>query len=180
MSRGADRHCRAVAFRDFAARQQGANSALRFARRVFSHFPSGRRGHCRADSIKTDYAHVRRIAKAFRVGQRRYVVAAQDRRRHNGSSRTISAVTDDELRDQTLVSAAGSRGQALDDILPKLRPRPRSRRPHARQRHYDVQMIGHRLPALDSRDAHRQGKTMVATLAVSERVEGRASWASSQ
>jgi preprotein translocase subunit SecA len=90
--------------------------------------------------------------------------------RINGFEPTVSAMTDDELRDQTrLFRERLEEGEALDEIIPEAfaTVREASMRTLG-QRHYDVQMIGgivlHRGEIAEMRTG--EGKTLVATLAV--------------
>ncbi|MEY4501258.1 MAG: preprotein translocase subunit SecA [Pseudomonadota bacterium] len=82
---------------------------------------------------------------------------------------TISALTDDELRDQTLLFRARlADGEALDAILPEAFATVRETAKRVLgQRHYDVQMVGgivlHRGEIAEMRTG--EGKTLVATLA---------------
>jgi preprotein translocase subunit SecA len=87
----------------------------------------------------------------------------------NGFEPTISALTDDELKNQTVLfreRLAG--GEKLDDILPEAFATVREAAKRVLgQRHYDVQMIGgivlHRGEIAEMRTG--EGKTLVATLA---------------
>jgi preprotein translocase subunit SecA len=89
--------------------------------------------------------------------------------RVNGYEPTISAMTDDELRGQTVIFRQRlADGQDLDDILPEAFATVREAAKRALgQRHYDVQMIGgivlHRGEIAEMRTG--EGKTLVATLA---------------
>ncbi|MBA3676227.1 MAG: preprotein translocase subunit SecA [Sphingosinicella sp.] len=82
---------------------------------------------------------------------------------------TISAMTDDELRNQTAIFRARvAEGQTLDDILPEAFATVREAALRTLgQRHYDVQLIGgialHRGEIAEMRTG--EGKTLVATLA---------------
>jgi preprotein translocase subunit SecA len=82
---------------------------------------------------------------------------------------TISALTDDELRNQTLLFRARlADGEALDAILPEAFATVRETAKRVLgQRHYDVQMVGgivlHRGEIAEMRTG--EGKTLVATLA---------------
>jgi preprotein translocase subunit SecA len=87
-----------------------------------------------------------------------------------GFEPTISAMTDEELRDQTaLFRQRLGEGETLDELLPEAfaTVREASKRTLG-QRHYDVQMIGgivlHRGEIAEMRTG--EGKTLVATLAV--------------
>jgi preprotein translocase subunit SecA len=89
--------------------------------------------------------------------------------RINGFEPTISAMTDDELRDQTaLFRQRLEEGETIDELLPEAfaTVREASKRTLG-QRHYDVQMIGgivlHRGEIAEMRTG--EGKTLVATLA---------------
>jgi preprotein translocase subunit SecA len=90
--------------------------------------------------------------------------------RINGFEPTISAMTDEELRNQTnLFRQRLGDGQSLDDILPEAFATVREAAQRTLgQRHYDVQMIGgivlHRGEIAEMRTG--EGKTLVATLAV--------------
>src|SRR6476619_485065 len=88
----------------------------------------------------------------------------------NAFEPTISALTDEELRNQTQVFRQRlAEGTKLDDLLPEAfaTVREASRRVLG-QRHYDVQLIGgivlHRGEIAEMRTG--EGKTLVATLAV--------------
>ncbi|HZG08631.1 MAG TPA: preprotein translocase subunit SecA [Allosphingosinicella sp.] len=89
--------------------------------------------------------------------------------RVNGYEPTVSAMTDDELRGQTVIFRQRlADGQDLDDILPEAFATVREAAKRALgQRHYDVQMIGgivlHRGEIAEMRTG--EGKTLVATLA---------------
>jgi preprotein translocase subunit SecA len=89
--------------------------------------------------------------------------------RINGYEPTISAMTDDELRHQTVILRQRlADGQTLDDILPEAFATVREAAKRTLgQRHYDVQMIGgivlHRGSIAEMRTG--EGKTLVATLA---------------
>ncbi len=89
--------------------------------------------------------------------------------RVNGFEPTISAMTDDELKHQTVLFrerlAAGS---TIDDVLPEAFATVREAAQRVLgQRHYDVQMVGgivlHRGEIAEMRTG--EGKTLVATLA---------------
>jgi preprotein translocase subunit SecA len=89
--------------------------------------------------------------------------------RINGFEPTISAMTDEELRHQTVIFRERlADGQTLDDILPEAfgTVREAAKRTLG-QRHYDVQMVGgivlHRGSIAEMRTG--EGKTLVATLA---------------
>src|ERR1044071_9901413 len=83
---------------------------------------------------------------------------------------TISAMTDDELANQTVIFRRRlEEGEELDDLLPEAFATVReAARRTLGQRHYDVQMIGgivlHRGEIAEMRTG--EGKTLVATLAV--------------
>ena len=87
----------------------------------------------------------------------------------NGFEPTISALTDDELRQQTAIFRQRlTDGQSLDDILPEAFATVREGAKRTLgQRHYDVQLIGgialHRGEIAEMRTG--EGKTLVATLA---------------
>jgi preprotein translocase subunit SecA len=87
----------------------------------------------------------------------------------NGFEPTMSAMTDDELRNQTSVFRTRlSEGAELDDLLPEAFATVREAAKRTLgQRHYDVQMIGgmvlHRGSIAEMRTG--EGKTLVATLA---------------
>ncbi len=89
--------------------------------------------------------------------------------RINGFEPTISAMTDEELRHQTVIFRERlADGQTLDDILPEAFATVREAAKRTLgQRHYDVQMIGgivlHRGSIAEMRTG--EGKTLVATLA---------------
>jgi preprotein translocase subunit SecA len=89
--------------------------------------------------------------------------------RINGFEHTISAMTDDELRQQTQIFRQRlADGQTLDEILPEAFATVREAAKRTLgQRHYDVQMIGgivlHRGSIAEMRTG--EGKTLVATLA---------------
>lgn len=82
---------------------------------------------------------------------------------------TISAMSDEELQDQTVKFRARlAQGETLDDLLPEAFATVReAARRTLGQRHYDVQMIGgivlHRGEIAEMRTG--EGKTLVATLA---------------
>jgi preprotein translocase subunit SecA len=88
----------------------------------------------------------------------------------NGFEPTISAMTDEELRQQTdILRARLDGGHTLEDILPEAFATVREAAKRTLgQRHYDVQMIGgitlHRGEIAEMRTG--EGKTLVATLAV--------------
>ena len=88
----------------------------------------------------------------------------------NGFEPTISALSDDELRNQTVLFRQRlADGAKLDDLLPEAFATVREgARRSLGQRHYDVQMIGgialHRGEIAEMRTG--EGKTLVATLAV--------------
>ena len=88
----------------------------------------------------------------------------------NSFEPTISALTDDELRNQTfLFRQRLDAGAKLDDLLPEAFATVReAARRTLGQRHYDVQIIGgialHRGEIAEMRTG--EGKTLVATLAV--------------
>jgi preprotein translocase subunit SecA len=87
----------------------------------------------------------------------------------NGFEPTISAMTDEELRNQTAIFRARmADGHTLDDILPEAFATVREAALRTLgQRHYDVQLIGgialHRGEIAEMRTG--EGKTLVATLA---------------
>ncbi len=89
--------------------------------------------------------------------------------RINGFEPSISAMTDDELRQQTAIFRQRlADGQTLDDVLPEAFATVREAAKRTLgQRHYDVQMIGgivlHRGSIAEMRTG--EGKTLVATLA---------------
>jgi len=89
--------------------------------------------------------------------------------RINGFEPTISAMTDDELRQQTAIFRQRvESGSSLEDILPEAFATVREAASRTLgQRHYDVQMIGgivlHRGEIAEMRTG--EGKTLVATLA---------------
>ncbi len=88
----------------------------------------------------------------------------------NGFEPTISALTDDELRNQTaLFRERLDAGETLDQLLPEAFATVREAAKRVLgQRHYDVQMVGgmvlHRGEIAEMRTG--EGKTLVATLAV--------------
>ncbi|MGZ8359335.1 MAG: preprotein translocase subunit SecA, partial [Allosphingosinicella sp.] len=88
----------------------------------------------------------------------------------NGLEPTISAMTDEELRNQTAIFRNRLEGSAsLDDVLPEAFATVREAAVRTLgQRHYDVQLIGgivlHRGEISEMRTG--EGKTLVATLAV--------------
>ncbi|MGZ8352957.1 MAG: preprotein translocase subunit SecA [Allosphingosinicella sp.] len=88
----------------------------------------------------------------------------------NGFEPTISAMSDDELANQTLLFRRRlAEGEELDSLLPEAFATVReAARRTLGQRHYDVQMIGgvvlHRGEIAEMRTG--EGKTLVATLAV--------------
>src|SRR3954465_11474058 len=90
--------------------------------------------------------------------------------RINGYEPTLSAMTDEELRNQTILFRKRlDEGEDLDDLLPEAFATVReAARRTLNQRHYDVQMIGgivlHRGEIAEMRTG--EGKTLVATLAV--------------
>lgn len=87
----------------------------------------------------------------------------------NGFEPTISALTDEELRNQTAIFRQRlEQGAKLDDLLPEAFATVREAAKRALgQRHYDVQLIGgivlHRGEIAEMRTG--EGKTLVATLA---------------
>ncbi len=87
----------------------------------------------------------------------------------NAFEPTISAMTDDELKHQTVVLRERlANGQTLDDLLPEAFATVREAAKRVLgQRHYDVQMVGgivlHRGEIAEMRTG--EGKTLVATLA---------------
>jgi preprotein translocase subunit SecA len=90
--------------------------------------------------------------------------------RVNGFESTVSAMTDEELRNQTMLFRRRlADGAGLDEILPEAFATVREAAQRTLgQRHYDVQMIGgivlHRGEIAEMRTG--EGKTLVATLAV--------------
>ena len=88
----------------------------------------------------------------------------------NGFEPTISAMTDEELRHQTVLFRERlASGATLDDLLPEAFATVREAAVRTLgQRHYDVQIIGgialHRGEIAEMRTG--EGKTLVATLAV--------------
>ncbi|HYG47390.1 MAG TPA: preprotein translocase subunit SecA, partial [Allosphingosinicella sp.] len=88
----------------------------------------------------------------------------------NGFEPTISAMSDDELANQTILFRRRlAEGEELDALLPEAFATVReAARRTLGQRHYDVQMIGgivlHRGEIAEMRTG--EGKTLVATLAV--------------
>src|SRR3954465_8515738 len=90
--------------------------------------------------------------------------------RINGYEPTLSAMTDEELRNQTMLFRQRlDEGEDLDDLLPEAFATVREAAKRTLgQRHYDVQMIGgivlHRGEIAEMRTG--EGKTLVATLAV--------------
>jgi preprotein translocase subunit SecA len=88
----------------------------------------------------------------------------------NAFEPTISALTDDELRDQTVLFRERlANGAKLDDLLPEAFATVREAAIRTLgQRHYDVQLIGgialHRGEIAEMKTG--EGKTLVATLAV--------------
>jgi preprotein translocase subunit SecA len=90
--------------------------------------------------------------------------------RINGHEPSLAAMTDEELRNQTLLFRQRlDEGEDLDDLLPEAFATVReAARRTLGQRHYDVQMIGgivlHRGEIAEMRTG--EGKTLVATLAV--------------
>jgi preprotein translocase subunit SecA len=90
--------------------------------------------------------------------------------RINGFEPTISALTDEELAQQTVIFRERlANGTELDDLLPEAFATVREAAKRTLgQRHYDVQMIGgivlHRGEIAEMRTG--EGKTLVATLAV--------------
>ena len=87
----------------------------------------------------------------------------------NGFEPTISAMSDEELSQQTVrFRARLASGETLDDVLPEAFATVREAAKRTLgQRHYDVQMIGgialHRGEIAEMRTG--EGKTLVATLA---------------
>ncbi len=87
----------------------------------------------------------------------------------NGFEPTISALTDDELKNQTVLFRERlDQGESLDDLLPEAFATVREAAKRTLgQRHYDVQMVGgialHRGEIAEMRTG--EGKTLVATLA---------------
>ena len=112
------------------------------------------------------------IAKAiFGSSNDRYVKSLQKTvDRINGFEPTISALTDAELANQTVVFRERlASGTELDDLLPEAFATVREAAKRTLgQRHYDVQMVGgivlHRGEIAEMRTG--EGKTLVATLAV--------------
>ncbi|MEA3063530.1 MAG: preprotein translocase subunit SecA [Sphingomonadales bacterium] len=90
--------------------------------------------------------------------------------RINGHEPSLAAMTDEELRNQTVLFRRRlDEGEDLDDLLPEAFATVReAARRTLGQRHYDVQMIGgivlHRGEIAEMRTG--EGKTLVATLAV--------------
>ena len=88
----------------------------------------------------------------------------------NGLEPTISAMSDDELKNQTAIFRGRlENGASLDDLLPEAFATVREAATRVLgQRHYDVQLIGgivlHRGEIAEMRTG--EGKTLVATLAV--------------
>ena len=88
----------------------------------------------------------------------------------NALEPTISAMSDDELRNQTAIFKGRlENGAGLDDLLPEAFATVREAAMRVLgQRHYDVQLIGgivlHRGEIAEMRTG--EGKTLVATLAV--------------
>ena len=111
------------------------------------------------------------VAKAlFGSSNDRYVKSMQPIvARIAGYEPTISAMTDDELRHQTVLFRERlAAGESMDDILPEAFATVRETAKRVLgQRHYDVQMIGgivlHRGEIAEMRTG--EGKTLVATLA---------------
>ncbi|HEY0313099.1 MAG TPA: preprotein translocase subunit SecA [Allosphingosinicella sp.] len=89
--------------------------------------------------------------------------------RVNGFESTVSAMTDEELRDQTaLFRRRLAGGETIDDLLPDAFATVREAAQRTLgQRHYDVQLVGgivlHRGEIAEMRTG--EGKTLVATLA---------------
>ena len=111
------------------------------------------------------------IAKAiFGSSNERYVKAMRPIvDRVNKLESTISAMSEEELRNQTVVLRARlENGETLDDVMPEAfaTTREAAKRVFG-QRHYDVQLIGgivlHRGEIAEMRTG--EGKTLVATLA---------------
>ncbi len=90
--------------------------------------------------------------------------------RINGLEPSVSAMTDEELRQQTeIFKQRLAQGETLDDLLPEAFATVREAAQRTLgQRHYDVQLIGgivlHRGEIAEMRTG--EGKTLVATLAV--------------
>ena len=111
------------------------------------------------------------IAKAiFGSSNDRYVRSLRKIvERVNGFEPTIAAMTDDELKNQTLLFRRRlAEGETLDDLLPEAFATVREAAKRTLgQRHYDVQLIGgivlHRGEIAEMRTG--EGKTLVATLA---------------
>jgi preprotein translocase subunit SecA len=108
--------------------------------------------------------------KIFGSSNDRYVRSLQKTvNQINGLEKTISALTDDELRGQTVkLRARLADGETLNDILPEAFATVREAAVRTLgQRHYDVQLIGgivlHRGEIAEMRTG--EGKTLVATLA---------------
>ncbi|HWL47305.1 MAG TPA: preprotein translocase subunit SecA, partial [Sphingomonadaceae bacterium] len=111
------------------------------------------------------------IAKAiFGSSNDRYVKSMRPVvERINALEPTVSAMSEEELRNQTVVLRARlANGETLDDVLPEAfaATREAAKRVFG-QRHYDVQLIGgmvlHRGEIAEMRTG--EGKTLVATLA---------------
>jgi preprotein translocase subunit SecA len=88
----------------------------------------------------------------------------------NGFEPTVSAMNDEELKNQTILFRQRlAEGEALDDLIPEAFATVREAATRTLgQRHYDVQMVGgivlHRGEIAEMRTG--EGKTLVATLAV--------------
>ncbi|MFD1611871.1 preprotein translocase subunit SecA [Sphingomonas tabacisoli] len=111
------------------------------------------------------------VAKAiFGSSNERYVKSLQPIvNRINGFETNISALTDDELKNQTVLFRERlANGESLDSILPEAFATVREAAKRTLgQRHYDVQLVGgivlHRGEIAEMRTG--EGKTLVATLA---------------
>jgi preprotein translocase subunit SecA len=111
------------------------------------------------------------VAKAlFGSSNDRYVKSLQPLvNKVNGFEANISALTDDELKNQTLLFRERlANGESLDSLLPEAFATVREAAKRTLgQRHYDVQMVGgivlHRGEIAEMRTG--EGKTLVATLA---------------
>jgi len=108
----------------------------------------------------------------FGSSNERYVKSLQPIvNRINGFEADISALSDDELKHQTVLFRERlANGEGLDSILPEAFATVREAAKRTLgQRHYDVQMVGgivlHRGEIAEMRTG--EGKTLVATLATS-------------
>jgi preprotein translocase subunit SecA len=118
-----------------------------------------------------DHPMLGKVAKSlFGSSNDRYVRSMQKIvNQISGLELTISALSDDELRDQTnKFRARLEAGEELDDLLPEAFATVREAAKRTLgQRHYDVQMVGgivlHRGEIAEMRTG--EGKTLVATLA---------------